>query len=279
METKLRSEWGRVGPNALTSHDQKRLGSAISNRTAKGLSYRSYLGRTDVRHGTLIFTLYLKHARHLLLGQSAHVSSSIYASDSLLAGIFRPAMATKTLTAVVFASLEGSWRLRRQLQSALPGFPSGLFEGTATFAPRKPSAHSVAGELLYHEQGELRTENNLTLRANRKYIYRYNSESDKISVWFVKERTKSQEGGEEVDYLFHDIEMAYAGERGWTGEGEHLCELDMYWAMYEFRLPKIVEESERCNVFGVRYKVKGPQKDYTTSTAYERTFAAQLPAR
>ncbi|GAB7360784.1 hypothetical protein MBLNU230_g0771t1 [Neophaeotheca triangularis] len=188
-------------------------------------------------------------------------------------------MAAKSPTAVIFASLQGSWKLRRQLQSALPGFPSGIFEGTATFAPRNPSAHSVAGELLYHEQGELRTENNLTLKANRKYIYRYSSDDDKISAWFINEETKSQEGQEEVDYLFHEIEMEHADERGWTGKGEHLCELDMYWAMYEFRLPKVVEESERCNVFGVRYKVKGPQKEYTTSTAYERTFAAQLPSR
>lgn len=66
---------------------------------------------------------------------------------------------------------------------------------------------------------------------------------------------------------------------------------------YEFRLPKVMEEGQRMDVFGVRFKVKGPQKDYTcveppkhgrgvcsddlhrTDTAYERTFSADLADR
>lgn len=187
-------------------------------------------------------------------------------------------MTTKTPVAAIFESLEGSWRLRRSLNSALPGFPSGLFEGTATFTPRKPSADSVAAELLYAEQGELKADNGFTLKANRKYVYRYNADEDKISAWFVKEETKQNDGKEEVDYLFHDIETGNVG-KGWVGQGEHLCELDMYWAYYEFRLPQVVEEGQGMDVFGVRYKVKGPQKDYTSDTAYERTFSAKLSVR
>ncbi len=67
---------------------------------------------------------------------------------------------------------------------------------------------------------------------------------------------------------------------------------------YEFRLPKVMEDEQRMDVFGVRFKVKGPQKDYTyadpslslkqsvcsynqhrTDTAYERTFSADLATR
>ncbi len=67
---------------------------------------------------------------------------------------------------------------------------------------------------------------------------------------------------------------------------------------YEFRLPKVMEVDQKMDVFGVRFKVKGPQKDYTyaypssplvpsvrsdnqhrTDTAYERTFSADLAAR
>ncbi|KAK5138085.1 hypothetical protein LTR08_005883 [Meristemomyces frigidus] len=187
-------------------------------------------------------------------------------------------MSAKTPTAAIFESLRGSWRLRRSLNSVLPGFPSGLFEGTATFTPRQPSAHSIAAELLYAEQGELKTENGFTLKANRKYIYRYSADEDKISAWFVKEETKQNHGEEEVDYLFHDIETEFS-KQGWVGKGEHLCERDMYWAYYEFRLPKVVEEGQGMDVFGVRYKVKGPQKDYTSDTAYERTFSASLSVR
>ena len=179
-------------------------------------------------------------------------------------------MSANTPTAAIFESLRGSWKLRRSIGSVLPGFPSGIFLGNATFTPRPPSAHSVAAELLYAEQGELKTENGYTLKANRKYIYRYSADEDKISAWFVKEETKQKHGEEEVDYLFHDVETEHA-KQGWVGKGEHLCERDMYWAYYEFRLPKVVEEGQGMDVFGVRYKVKGPQKDYTSDTAYERT--------
>jgi hypothetical protein len=179
-------------------------------------------------------------------------------------------MATKTPIATIFESLKGTWRLRRSLNSILTGFPSGTFEGTATFTPREPTAHTIKSELLYSEQGELQTDNGYTLRANRKYIYRYNADEDKISAWFVKEDTKANDGKEEVDELFHDLEMQVK-EDGWTGRGEHLCSLDMYWAYYEFRVPRVVEEGrDVMNVFGVRYKVKGPQKDYTSDAAYER---------
>jgi hypothetical protein len=156
------------------------------------------------------------------------------------------------------------------LNSSLPGFPSGIFEGTATFVPRKPTAHSIAAELLYH--------NGFTLKANRKYIYRYSQDEDKMSAWFVKEDTKDVRGKEEVDYLFHDIEMTDE-KSAIAGRGEHLCSMDMYWAYYEFRMPKVMEESTDAeaeddepgmNLWGLRYKVKGPEKDYTSDSAYER---------
>ncbi|KAK3110523.1 hypothetical protein LTR53_015089 [Teratosphaeriaceae sp. CCFEE 6253] len=225
-------------------------------------------------------------------------------------------MAAKTPTAVIFDSLRGSWRLRRSLKSQLPHFPSGIFEGVATFRSRKPSANNAASELLYTEHGELRTDNGFTLKANRKYVYRYDADEDKITAWFVTEDSKQLDGKEEVDYLFHDLETEHQ-RLGWTGKGEHLCELDMCewdaivpvprragWLIrnrlrlgvgvavrtalapteplnryYEFRLPRVMEEDQTMDVFGVKYKVQGPQKDYTSDTAYERTFSADLATR
>ena len=190
-----------------------------------------------------------------------------------------------TAVANICRSLRGTWRLRRELNSALPGFPSGILVGTAAFTPRKPSAHSVALELLYAEEGELKTENVFTLKANRKYIYRYSADEDKISAWFVKEPTKDRKGEEEVDYLFHDIEIE-DGTDAAIGKGEHLCDKDMYWAFYQFRMPKVEEESDEENdeeeelkIWGLKYKVKGPQKDYTSETAYERAHLSQLATR
>lgn len=180
-------------------------------------------------------------------------------------------MAVKPPVATIFEGLKGSWHLKRSLESALPGFPSGVFEGTASFTSRTPGAHSVTSELLYAEQGELRTQKGLTLKANRKYIYRYSADEEKISAWFVKEDTKQNDGNEVIDYLFHDLEIQREGS-GWTGRGEHLCEKDMYWAYYDFRLAKDPNECKELDVFGLRYKVLGPDKDYTSDTVYQRVF-------
>ena len=57
-----------------------------------------------------------------------------------------------------------------------------------------------------------------------------------VSAWFVTEDSKQLDDREAVDYLFHDIETVHAGS-GWVGQGEHLCELDMYWAYAHIQYP------------------------------------------
>ncbi|KAK5158490.1 hypothetical protein LTS14_003509 [Recurvomyces mirabilis] len=96
----------------------------------------------------------------------------------------------------------------------------------------------------------------------QEYIYRYNADEDKISTWFVKEDTKQVDGKEEIDYLFHDIDTERVGPAV-VCRGEHLCSTDVDLSYYEFRLPKSAGEGQKMDVFGVKYKVKGPQKDYT----------------
>jgi len=180
-------------------------------------------------------------------------------------------MSVKRSINVLFESLRGSWQLKRSLNSTLPNFPTGIFEGTATFTARNPRAHSTATELLYFEQGELKLETGLLLKAKRKYIYRYNADEDRISAWFVREDpgSKQRDAVEEVDYLFHELDFS-ASEAGWTAQGDHLCVKDMYWAFYDFRPPGIENQEGRMDVFGIRYKVKGPEKDYTSDTVYQR---------
>ncbi|KAK6532688.1 hypothetical protein TWF281_006866 [Arthrobotrys megalospora] len=191
------------------------------------------------------------------------------------------ALTSKAVTASssIFAALNGTWTLRRTLSSALPSFPSGTFTGSATFTPHDSSPSS----LLYSETGELKTENGLTLRANKKYIYRYDEVDDKISAWFVKEsrggsgdnndNSGNAISGVEPDYLFHELVFGQdvsvqdikTADGKWTAAGDHLCIKDNYSARYEFTL-----KDGELTGWSLRYNVKGPAKDYISETRFQR---------
>lgn len=174
-----------------------------------------------------------------------------------------PLLDVKPPVEAIFKGLQGTWRMRRSLDSKLPGFPSGTFTGTATFAPHAAFKGSA---YLYHETGELVTEMGFKLRADRKYIYRYSQDDDKISMWFTKQDQKT--GEEDVDYLFHELEFERRDGR-WIAKGDHLCNMDMYWALHDFRM-EVKNGEDDLAIWGLRYQVKGPQKDYSSDTAYER---------
>ncbi|GAB7340989.1 hypothetical protein MBLNU457_7323t1 [Dothideomycetes sp. NU457] len=161
----------------------------------------------------------------------------------------------------IFESLEGKWQMRRSLDSRLPGFPSGTFAGEATFTPHNAFN---GNSYLYHETGELQTEQGFKLRADMKYIYRLDLENEKISAWFVKD----DNGKDDVDYLYHELEFERKDAR-WIARGDHLCVMDMYWTFYDFRT-EIKDGKSSLSYWGLRTQVKGPEKDYTTDTAYHR---------
>jgi hypothetical protein len=164
---------------------------------------------------------------------------------------------------MMFTSLLGSWTLHRRLTSSLPHYPSGTFTGVATFKPCSELSSS-GPSCLYHETGELKTDAGLVLRANQKYIYHHDLENEKLSIWFVKPE-QSTGSEEEVDYLYMEIEMQENEEveGAWVGQGDHLCEMDMYWGFFDWRL-----QGDEMRRFGIKYKVKGPSKDYLSETAY-----------
>ena len=159
----------------------------------------------------------------------------------------------------IFEGFKGRWKLRRSLESELPTFPRGTFTGTSTFQQLHPG-NTLS--YLYHETGELVTEQGHKLIANRKYIYLYSQEDEKISVWFVKE----DDGQDVIDYLYHELEFEFKDDR-WIAKGDHLCDMDMYWSFYDFRLD---ESQTALSRWGLKHKVKGPNKDYSSDTVYQR---------
>lgn len=166
-----------------------------------------------------------------------------------------------------FRALQGRWRLRRTLDSKLPGFPSGTFSGTATFHPRHATASAFAAEYLYVEDVTLVLESGHTLAASRRYVYRYDRARDVVSVWFVRPPPNDKA----ADHLFFEMQFdapdaSAPGERtGWVARGAHPCEADFYASRVEFRFRGV-----HLDGFGIRYDVKGPRKDYVSENWYRR---------
>ncbi|KAF2810189.1 uncharacterized protein BDZ99DRAFT_307013 [Mytilinidion resinicola] len=165
----------------------------------------------------------------------------------------------KFVAAAVFRAMQGAWILRRKLDSRFTGCPSGTFKGTVNFHPRLSTDPDFASEYLYIEEDTLKRDTGLILQANRRYVYRYNEKSDRISAWLVKEDSRT------VDYFFNEMEFqmlsaeAKSMGKGWLAQGSHLCEKDMYESSYEFRFA-----GSNLQSFGITYHVQGPKKDYTS---------------
>ena len=186
---------------------------------------------------------------------------------------------TKFLAASIFRGLLGKWDLRREIISALPSHPSGIFDGTATFALRRKTSDGVSTpapsdggfdgeregwEYVCEEDGTFTASGGFSFTARRKYIYRYDEVSDTLSVWFVKVDDPLR-----ADYLFHEVEFLPLGDgaiaKGVRAKAGHLCVEDYYAAEYEFAFEGVVLRGWKTD-----FKVRGPKKDYSLHGVYSR---------
>lgn len=162
-----------------------------------------------------------------------------------------------------FRAMHGTWKVHRELNSAIATFPSGTFTGIANFHPRFPTDSAYDQEYLYIESGEFVTEQGFRMQASRRYVFRYSDARDKITSWFVKE------DGLTVDYLFLDLEIQQDAEGSdadtCTAKSIHHCSPDVYDARYDWHFKNVSIES-----FKVVYHVTGPKKDYVSTTEYTR---------
>lgn len=174
----------------------------------------------------------------------------------------------KFVPRAAFRALHGTWSIDRKIESAISTFPSGTLTGTASFYPRFPSPDKSGKtfdlEYLYIESGDFRTSTGYSMTASRRYVYRYSEARDELSVWFVK-----PDSNFEVDYLFHNLDFVKPAEARKEGalvaKADHLCVEDMYETMY--RLPM---KGVSLREFVVTHAVKGPHKDYVSTTSYSR---------
>lgn len=166
----------------------------------------------------------------------------------------------------LFVGLSGDWSLVRSLKSEIPAYPTGEFIGVASFQARTPTDPAFDMEYLYIEEGHFVTEQDVQLSATRRYVYRHQQHSDQISAWFVK-----VEDGETVDYLFHALDCSCKNTRTVDNISlcaHHLCNEDNYWVEYIFPNPDSKQRG-----MGVKYTVKGPNKDYLADAKYTRDVA------
>jgi hypothetical protein len=135
-----------------------------------------------------------------------------------------------------FERLNGRWLIHRSIDH------QGFMEGLATFDRRRD------GQADYHEEGRLHLAGG-TFNAVRNYVY--GRLANGFAVFFAETPLR----------LFHELHLN-SGERGSLhGQGHHACEKDVYWTDYEF-----VPDGR----FVIRHRIRGPRKNYTMTTWYER---------
>lgn len=138
----------------------------------------------------------------------------------------------RVLTADDYA---GEWRLDRQIVD-LTGAQGGSLTGTARFV-------CVADTRLdYIENGTLTLTNGAVLTAARRYLWVFGA--SKVQVYFDDGRH------------FHDFVP-----QGHAAGTDHPCGEDYYTVRYDFTV---------WPVWTAAWRVKGPRKDYVSTTRYSR---------
>jgi tRNA A64-2'-O-ribosylphosphate transferase len=196
---------------------------------------------------------------------------------------------TPTIFSRLVTSDAESWKFTRTLRSALASHPSGTVTGSARFSRCSyAGAPSDTDTVLYSEEGEFVTDNGLRFTARRKYVYRLRVDEDgtrgkNIAVFFFDDekvpRGQSEygvgESGEAIGGLFVETGelIVKSGVYETKNREKHLCGEDLYSASWRFGdgMTKPMDGAEGCGLWWeVRYDVKGPKKDYTSETRYEK---------
>lgn len=139
----------------------------------------------------------------------------------------------------IFRHLEGTWGFKREISG------EGKAEGKAFF--RKSSTPL---EFHYREDGFFINTKGEKFKTFREYIYRY--ENGTISVYFT----------DPPDKLLHTLIFFNSSSiPPFMAHAKHLCECDTYDATYQF--------DSHCT-FTLTYAVKGPKKNYTIETYFEK---------
>lgn len=174
---------------------------------------------------------------------------------------------SNSLPLTLFATLsKPTWHFTRTLSSLLPTHPSGTVTGTATFTPLSPHT------LLYSENGAFTTATGLEFSVRKKYVYQLTNPGRTPSIVVKFFDDVGDGGGEGEGGVFVEMgELREDAEAVWVAENkaQHVCGEDLYRARWRFG-SGMVGENGGGMWWEVRYDVKGPRKEYVSTTRYER---------
>ena len=168
----------------------------------------------------------------------------------------------------IFHTLSGCWQLSRKFSCESGSENFGNLEGTATFTTRHPTDDLRDGEELYSEVGDFVTTKGLKFETHRQYVWRFDTLTQTIDVWFVKADDQKS-----VDYLYHTLKFSDRNSERpgninifeLTASGDHLCDKDNYQVKYTFQV-----ENRSVTRWISRTTVSGPNKDYVLESTYTR---------
>jgi len=143
----------------------------------------------------------------------------------------------------IFQTLAGTWTLHRTISGA------GHVDGIACFK-------AVAMNGLHYQEAGVFTAlaKGNKYQIEREYFYGYDTANNKISVHFAQ--------AEQATDLLHDLHFIPASlETIPLATALHHCRYDKYEAQYSFF---------NDDQFKLIYSVKGPAKNYTVETLFNR---------
>lgn len=195
---------------------------------------------------------------------SAHVSGekesdiTVSAAVAELAQVYADCNKGKYLSQSIFRALQGDWDFERTLISHLESSPSGTVVGKISLARHS----SQSPDLVYTEKGQFTTSKGMKLDVNgSQYVYVLNEAEDCIDIFFADKET-----GRERDRIFVSLKVVERTDEGWVAVGEpHLCGQDTYVVKFVFAFQGL-----SLKTVGIHIDVKGPFKDYQSSTTLVR---------
>jgi hypothetical protein len=117
----------------------------------------------------------------------------------------------------VFTAMQGVWNMYRDIDVLSKSNTRGTFRRKAHFHPREPTASGYDKEYMYIEEETTELVDGRSESTSTRFIYRFKSASETISVWFPQD----QDGGETAGQLCSTwvFESPVDSEHGWSATG------------------------------------------------------------